>query len=154
MLCPDTRRLGWARVDDPCDDKAILQWAKARDIAWDAVLSPGQNLPPLAANSLVLKTALTRKAELATLMKRHAKIAGHDAAAPLAIPETHVIDPDDSDSDSDAGEEEERDKKEEDDAHGGRGGGKEGVRTRQAAFRVAAGIACTGVGPSKTTMRM
>ena len=62
-----------------------MQWGKARDIARDAVL--GQHpqhdraSPPLAANSLLLKTALTRKADLATLMKRHAKMAGPDAAA-------------------------------------------------------------------------
>ena len=39
------------------------------------------------------------KADLATLMKRHAAAAGAGAAAPAATPETHVIDPDDSDSD-------------------------------------------------------
>ena len=95
-----------------------MQWGKARDIAWDAVL--GQHpqhdraSPPLAANSLLLKTALTRKADLATLMKRHAKMAGPDAAAPLAVPETHVIDPDDSESDSDDGDDD------------GEGGGKRG----------------------------
>ena len=100
-----SHRLGWIRVDD-ISDGATLQWGKARDIAWDAVLKSEESpqyrdRPPLAANSLLLKTALTRKADLATLMKRHAKLAGPDAAAPLAVPETHVIDPDDSDSDSD-----------------------------------------------------
>jgi hypothetical protein len=64
----DWRRLGWMRVDDPKD--ATLQWAKARDVAWDQVLQPQPGR--LATNNLLLKTALTRKADLATLLTRSA----------------------------------------------------------------------------------
>jgi len=45
------------------------------------------------------------KKDLATLMKKHAAMAGAGAAAPAATPETHVLDPDDSDSDEEGGEE-------------------------------------------------
>ena len=81
------RSFGWERVDSPRE--ATLQWGKARDIDWRAVLD-GE----LAANSYYLKTALTRKADLAKLVAKHAKLAGSDAAAPAAVPETHVIDSD------------------------------------------------------------
>ena len=90
------RSFGWERVDSPRE--ATLQWGKARDIEWRAVLD-GE----LAANSYYLKTALTRKADLAKLVAKHAKLAGSDAAAPAAVPETHVIDSDDEDSDNDEG---------------------------------------------------
>lgn len=72
--------------------EATLQWGKARDIDWRAVLD-GE----LVANSYYLKTALTRKADLAKLLAKHAKIVGPNSPATSAVPETHVIDLDDSD---------------------------------------------------------
>ena len=72
--------------------EATLQWGKARDIDWRAVLD-GE----LVANSYYLKTALTRKADLARLLAKHAKIVGPNSPATSAVPETHVIDLDDSD---------------------------------------------------------
>ena len=92
----------WTRdVVDPRD--AHLQWGKSRDVAWDAVLDGH-----LSANTFLLKSALTRKADLARTLARHRESAGPDAPAVRATPETIVIDPFDDDL-SDA--EEEKDEK-------------------------------------------
>ena len=85
-------------MTDPRD--AHLQWGKSRDVAWDAVLDGH-----LSANTFLLKSALTRKADLAKTLARHRDAAGPDAPAVRAAPETIVIDPDDDDP-SDAEEEE------------------------------------------------
>ena len=58
----------------------------------------------LSANTFLLKSALTRKADLARTLARHRDAAGPDAPAVRAAPETIVIDPDDDDP-SDAEEE-------------------------------------------------
>ena len=84
-------------MTDPRD--AHLQWGKSRDVAWDAVLDGH-----LSANTFLLKSALTRKADLARTLARHRDAAGPDAPAVRAAPETIVIDPDDDDP-SDAEEE-------------------------------------------------
>ena len=83
---------GWHRdVDDPRD--ARLQWAKGRDISWDGVLDGTS-----AANRFLLVTALTRKADLATTLSRHKDAVGeNNAPAYASMPETFVIDPEDSD---------------------------------------------------------
>ena len=62
----------------------------------------------LSANTFLLKSALTRKADLARTLARHRESAGPDAPAVRATPETIVIDPFDDDL-SDA--EEEKDEK-------------------------------------------
>ena len=100
---------GWEIVDDA--SRASLHWAKARDVRWDRVLGGGGNddAATCVANRLVLKTALTRKADLATLVRRHAERVGLDASpVAAATPETHVIDGDD-DSDGDDEEANEND---------------------------------------------
>ena len=78
-------------MDDPRD--ARLQWAKGRDISWDGVLDGTS-----AANRFLLVTALTRKADLATTLSRHKDAVGeNNAPAYASMPETFVIDPEDSD---------------------------------------------------------
>ena len=85
-------------MDDPRD--ARLQWAKGRDISWDGVLDGTS-----AANRFLLVTALTRKADLASTLRRHKDAVGEEnAPAYASLPETFVIDPEESDD-----EEEEED---------------------------------------------
>ena len=78
-------------MDDPRD--ARLQWAKGRDISWDGVLDGTS-----AANRFLLVTALTRKADLASTLRRHKDAVGEEnAPAYASLPETFVIDPEESD---------------------------------------------------------
>lgn len=80
-------------MDDPRD--ARLQWAKGRDISWDGVLDGTS-----AANRFLLVTALTRKADLASTLRRHKDAVGEEnAPAYASLPETFVIDPEESDED-------------------------------------------------------
>ena len=92
-------------MDDP--RHARLQWAKGRDVSWDGVLDGTS-----AANRFLLVTALTRKADLATTLSRHKRAVGEtNAPAYASLPETFIIDPEESDE-----EEQEADRGEFEDA--------------------------------------
>ena len=105
-------------MDDPRD--ARLQWAKGRDISWDGVLDGTS-----AANRFLLVTALTRKADLATTLSRHKNAVGeNNAPAYASMPETFVIDPEDSDEEDEEDEEE------------GRGDFRDSRTDRESALRV------------------
>ena len=103
-------------MDDP--RHARLQWAKGRDISWDGVLDGTS-----AANRFLLVTALTRKADLASTLSRHKDAVGEtNAPAYASLPETFVIDPEESDD-------------EEEDEEEGRGEFRDARTDRESALR-------------------